>query len=369
MKHCIYTSLTAARLIIHLFFHDVQESLSLQKNSLISFTELAFSLPASRDLWKAPTVEKWRDIYLSKKPVVRDTPMPRVVDIMQHANILDEYREWVDVELCYSALLHGYWGQIAAYREAVKFYQDVGSMKKNSNHQLWLQSQHAELSRDLAEFSTLIYSSQRDAPVLAIIAELFMMILHVAPDDLQNFAGKNGADEARRTAASLDMGWVRTIEARSAVWHAGQVFYNAHRLPPTSLRGFNAIAVYLATLTLWAYGLLSCSQSHQGQREGDMSMGTDPVLVFVDGEENRDTRAFLQLDRGIPGLMGDPATGFESLSNPGMILSIARKVYRDNFPVTNEPLPPLVESLGNLLRDLGSGPAGRTSRAPSENPA
>lgn len=302
--------------------------------------------------------------------------IPRVADVMQHVKVLDEYQEWVDVELCYSALLYGHWGQITAYREAVKFYQDVATTKRNTSHHLWLKSQHQELYRDLTEFSTVIYISQKEAPTLAIIAELFMMILHVSPDDLQKFAGKFGEEEARRASISLETGWVRNAEARYAVWHAGQVFYNARRLPPTSLRSFNAVALYLATLTMWVYGLLSCPQSSQAQPEGGAdgsraAATAEPVSVLLDGEENRDTRAFLQLDRGNPGIArnSDIKAGAEPLSNPDAILAVARQVFRNNFPVTNEPLPPLVESMGNLLRDLGSGPVGRASRAPSESSA
>jgi hypothetical protein len=56
-----------------------------------------------------------------------------------------------------------------------------------------------------------------------------------------------------------------------------------------------------------------------------------------------------------------------SLGQPGMALTIARNVLRDNFPVKDEPLPPLVEGLHNLLRDLMGGSRARPSRAGSED--
>lgn len=351
------------RLVLHLFFHDAQASVSLQKNPLMSFTELAFCLPAARDVWKAPTAKLWRDAWLRKRSLPPDTQIPRLGEIMHRLHAIDELDGYVDTELCYTAVLHGFWGQISAYREAVKFCHQ-GS---KSTHHHWLHMQQQELYRDIGEFSTIIYATRQPMAHLTIIAELFMMILHVSLDDLTRFAGKLGVEEARRAAPALEQGWVTSAEARYAVWHAGQVIANARRLAPTSLRRFNAVAVYFAGLTLWTYGLLS-SWPHQQPtttNQPDQYNNQDhQPFVHLDGEETRDTRAFLQLGGGIPALthMG----GVESLARPGMILTVTRKVFRDNFPVRDEALPPLVESLQNLLRDLGSGPAGRPSRAASE---
>ncbi|KAH8907791.1 hypothetical protein BR93DRAFT_895384 [Coniochaeta sp. PMI_546] len=365
------------RLALHIFIHDVQASVSLQKNPLMSFTELAFSLPAARDMWKAPSANVWREIWLRKTPLDPSTNVPRVADLMHRLRAADELGEYVDMELCYTAVLYGFWGQISAYREAVKFYQDRKEHGRESSHRLWLKTQHQELYRDVVEFAALLYSSRSNVAHLTIIAELFMMILHVSLDDLQRFAGKLGEEEARRASSILEEGWVDSAEARYAVWHAGQVLSSARRLAPTSLRRFNAMAVYLAGLTLWTYGLLSTAANpglnrntggNMDKNNQDEGQPNPTSFVLVDGEETRETRAFLQLNRGTPALShnGDPSDA-EPLSNPSNILMIARNVFRDNFPVRNEPLPPLVESLENLLRDLGSGPAGRPSRAVSED--
>ncbi|TQN68654.1 Nicotinate catabolism cluster-specific transcription factor [Colletotrichum shisoi] len=360
------------RLVLHMFFHDIQSSIGFCKNPLMSYTELNFGLPASRDLWRARSAEQWRNLYLAKTNAAPDSPIPRVSEIMHCTEILDDFGQLVDTELCYMALLHGYWGQISAYREATKFYADGISSKRNTTHCLWLKTQYQELYRDLNDFSTMILTSKRPTAQLAVMSEVLMMLLHVSPDVLQTFAGKAGEDEARRTFGRLEESWVTTSEARYAIWHAGQIFHHARQLPPVSLREFNAIAVYFACLTLWAYGLLSCSLSRQSSDQ-EMGHGTgrkpNSEYILMDSEENRETRAFLQLNRGVPGLTlnGDPADGVESLSNPNVVLSVARDILRNNFPVVSEPLPPLVESLKRLLQDLGSGAAGRPSRAVSED--
>jgi len=365
--------------MIHTFFHDVQVSISLQTKNLMSYMEMCFSLPASRDLWKAPTAHAWREIYIRKRPLAHDTQIPRVADIMHCVGILDDFEENIDMELCYIIMLYGYWGQIAAYQESLKFYSNRFASNRNQSHLLWLKSQHQELYRDLCDFSIAVHVSRKGSAQLSMIIELFMMMLHVSSADLQTFAGKHGEEEARRAAYTLEQTWARTSEARYAVWHAGQVFLHARRQPPTCLRGFNAMAVYLASLTMWVYGLLSGQQQQPGYGAQGETVDANsnripaPGLVLLDGEETRETRAFLQLERGVPGLTlrGDPgAGGVEALAtNPGAVLGIARGVFRENFPIRSEPLPPLVESLENLLRDLGSGPAGRLSRNTSEAPS
>ncbi|KAL2276296.1 hypothetical protein FJTKL_00987 [Diaporthe vaccinii] len=370
------------RLILHLFSHDVQTSISLQRNPLISFSELAFTLPASRDLWCAPTAEAWRQVHHSKTTMPR--PLPRVSEVLHCVDVLDELEEFIDIDLCYSAVLHGYWGQVWAYRESVRFFSTAS---KGGTNRLWLKSQHQELYQDLSGFSSIIHTSntpRNHSTLLAIVVELFLMIMHVSPDEIQRFAGKSGEEESRRAGTSLEENWANTSDARHAIWHAGQVFANAKRLPPASLRGFNAIAVYLASMTLWTYGLF-CSPAVQGGDEADSSYlqsgegqqantgirrassvsGSGPTkYVLLDEEETRDTKAFLQFDRGVPALKTSQGA-VEPLSDPSKVLSIARSLFRDNYPVRTEPLPPLVESLGNLLRDLGSGLAGMPSRVAS----
>ncbi|KAK6818846.1 hypothetical protein PG987_016299 [Apiospora arundinis] len=275
--------------------------------------------------------------------------------------------------------------------EAVRFYghgtaaasrlNSSMHSSRNATHRLWLNSQYHELYRDISEFSTLVSSlpaaaasasssssgsrkrrADRDretatstATQLSILVELFMMILHVNPDDLQRFAGKYGEDEARHAAATLEDPWAGSRDARHAQHqqHQEGVAAAAH-----AARAGSAAASTAAVI---------------------MPPPPSTRYVLLDGDESRETRAFLQLDKGVPGLSTGSASGSglsaadgigggsgaESLSNPGMVLDIARNVFRENYPMRSEPLPPLVESLGNLLRDLGTGLAGRPSRVPS----
>lgn len=289
--------------------------------------------------------------------------IPSVSETRHNNGALDCLDDLVDIELTYMTVLHGYWGQVAAYRDAVKFYSTSSGGNHHPSQQattipLWLQMQRQELYRELYDFSASKLASRKFAAQLLLLAELFMMILHVSPDELQKFAGKNGEEEARRACRSLEEVWCAGPEARYAAWHAGQVLRQARRLPPTSTRGFNVIAVYFAGLTLWAYALCSTAALKAKQSEMD-KQGCSRGFVLLDGDQTLAVRAFLQLDQGLPALQhcSDSGTEMEPLTNPSMVLGVACSVLRNNFPVSDEPLPPLVQSLELLLHELGSDPA------------
>jgi hypothetical protein len=229
---------------------------------------------------------------------------------------------------------------------------------------LCLLTTHTELYRDIASFSAALPSPTHRT---ILISHLFMMILHASPEDLQRFAGKFGEDEARKASTEFQA-WVETPEARVSVWHAGQVLRVADNLMPAQLRGFNAIAVYYATITLWVFGLTSSS----GTKTGLLGVGKKPeggevVLNDVDTGAVRDFRSG---GDGLPGLrlVAEGRDEFVPLTATDRILGMAREIYRSNFPVRDEGLPPLVENLGNLLRDLSELPGSRVSRAATEAP-
>lgn len=361
------------RLAIHLFLHDTQSSVGLQKNPLMSFTELTFSLPASRELWSASSAQEWKNTYLSR--AAPTTQIPRMTDILHDPSLLESTNMHIDISLSSLALLHGFWGQIHAYSEGLKFYPPAAA-NTNSTHRLWLSTQHRELYRDLKELTLRLTSSTSQPTQLLLTAELFAMMLHVIPDELQRFAGKSGEEEARRASLALQL-WSQSSDSRHAVWHAGQVFRAARMLPPAELRGFYAIAVYFASLTLWVYGLMSNSSSPtptNGRTIPSSTSNTNTPTpgsksrenVILNDPESRSTRAFLSLSQGQPGLTNSQGE-FGGLGVSGFVLNTAREIYRGNFPVMDEPLPTLVQNLGSLMTELGnvSGTGGMVTRAAS----
>ncbi|KAF4989523.1 hypothetical protein FGRMN_9059 [Fusarium graminum] len=337
------------RLAIRAFLHDVQSSILMWKGPTLAYNELNFAPPVSHDLWKASNLQTWLELQLAKGPSQPGSVL-RLSYMRDCGSLITEPETLIDIELCCKAALHGMWGQIWTYRDAVTPRYNASSNGPVSEVPLWAQTLYQELYSNLRKISNQIQEAQTPSPEILLLLELFMMILHVPLDDVQRLAGRKGEEESRRAAQSLENTWLPGPESRYGVWHAGQVLHYAEECRPTTLRGFNAMVVYLASLTLWAYGLIS-------QRQATGHPGPSSDLVSLNGLETRELTIFLELGQGTPSLAAPEGLRLqlEPLENHGAVLSLARLIYRQNYPVTNEAMPPLVESLCRHLVDLQTG--------------
>lgn len=212
------------------------------------------------------------------------------------------------------------------------------------------------------------------------------MLLYVDLDDVQRFAGKHGEGEARRAYALLEP-WYIEERSRNAAFHAGQVLRAGISVPKYGLRGFEAIALYQATLVLWVYGVLKCTVvpprstrtklianvANSTGSDGATSNGSseDDRRVFLDGPINADVKRFIELGRGAPGLRlrkeasteADEISQHEQfcdLRKSQMVMAVGVSVLESNVASVggnnDKTLPPLPHRLRDLMRELGALP-------------
>jgi hypothetical protein len=317
---------------------------------------------------------EWKNKYLERNPL-ESAMNPKLIDLLYDTSLLDILQDYIDQDLCCTAIMYSFWGQVWSFQESSKFYMTGGSQGTNSQG-LWLTMQQSELSRDVENLITQLSKIQRQPFEIQLIQHLFLMALHVSFDELQKFAGKGGEEEASRAHAFLQS-WVDTPNARKAAWYSGQLLRAARQFPPAELRGFFSIAVYLGSLTLWVYAHLSThlSAPENSSRAPETSQTSRRDRrnsdVALDGPETRETRVFVSAGQGRPGLTSssgllETEEEFASLDDPNVAFKVARQIYRHNFPILEEPLPPLVENLETLMKDLSGRPESRFSRAVSE---
>ena len=343
-----------SRLVLHLFAHDVFASAGLQKPPLMSFTELKFGLPCTEELWKARSASRWREVYLS---TMTTHQIPDFMDVLFDPKLLTMHERQVNVHLSALTILHGFWVQIWNNLETKKYY-----VPARTTHRLCLLTSQTELYRDLVSFGAQLPSYTQNSAEATLMCELYMMILHAPPEDLQRFAGRFGEDEADDATEEFK-GWIGTQDSRNAVWHAGQVFKAAALLGPMQLRGFNSIALYYATLTLWVFGLMS-SEVNQSAQQSTMIN----EQIALNEVETVYSASFRDRNHGVPGLAvtKDGLRQFVPLHEANYVLQFARELYTSNFPISREPLPPLASGLRDLLKDLSSSLLTRqTTRAPT----
>ncbi|KAK6602070.1 C6 transcription factor [Botrytis cinerea] len=354
---------------------------SPSETPLMNFTELSFSVPASRELFLAESATDWKSKYMKKlhSPVV---PPPRLIDFMHNFCGLENMDESWDIDLCCEAALNGFWGQIWAVGESTRFHGI--DENRDSVHRLWITTQQRELYREVESFRERALLRTNSPIGFEFTAELFLLALCVSPDELQRFAGKSGQEAASLSLKSLER-WYTTERARRAIWHAGQIFNCASFMAPAQLRDFHAVALYFASLTMWAYGHLSNSLTRESNNEINKTRDYSQPEINLMGPDSRETRTFISTGQGAAILIRVPRNALDinnttgtsenddftlnnekiQLSNPNLVLKTARDLFRSNFPILEEPLPPLVENCSNLMRDLSDVPESRFSRCVS----
>ncbi|KAH7133691.1 c6 zinc finger domain-containing protein [Dactylonectria macrodidyma] len=333
------------RLVFHAFIVDAQTSMAMFTNPVISFAELATPLPEARELWLAEDAEQWKTLYLSR---------PRTQD--RNLNLVDflrgpiELPEDCDVHLLQLVILHGIWGMIWQHSQL------LSTLRRPGYSDPGLTLRHQELIKMLHHFRLNISECRDPTPEeTTLTLELLHMHLHMSFEDIEYFAGKGDLEDARRVLPTLQE-WVDGPESRQAIWHAGQVIRAARKFRVKHIRGFFAIAVYHASLALWAYSIMSVANAPPTE----VLQNTFPNAVCLDGPDTSTVQRFITLGKGIPSLTYPQITDTTSttlvpLSNQEAVISAILEILEGNFPcgLQVEAAPPLVENLKQLLQDLG----------------
>jgi hypothetical protein len=320
-------------------------------NQAMSYAELTLPLPEPKELWLARSATEWKAEYLQRH-VGQDRTIPCIGDLFHDIHMLPGSTQRLDTQFSVSVYLHGYWALILEYRKLSAVHLSrpyTSSMGGNQN--LLLSSRHQELVKELQAFQLMVQEWPDMTSQEHMLLNLLIMNLHVSLDDLQLFAGKEGEEQARRIYPVLQQ-WATNSEARAAVWHAGQVLGYAKSFPPGHLKDFHAVIVHQATLVLWAYGVVTKAN----RRHPPLPSQYRTENVYLDGSETVSTPRFIGFGQGRPAIRGPmvkDAMSEAGLEDTQACMGIAQEVLRSNFKDGAESLPPMVENLWTLMKQLG----------------
>lgn len=343
----------------------------------MSVVEMAFALPAARDLWDACDAEEWKARYLAKR--TKNSSFT-VIDGMYNTSHLASELDNIDMGLGSLAILYGFWCPVWAYNDAraTTYLSNTAGVGSSASH--WAGARRQELYQTIQTTSLKLRSLNSICPEGQLVSEFLMMSLHAAFEDMQRFAGRYGVDEFKQVLPRLQE-WAQSDDQYAAAWHAGQVLRVARSFAPTHLRGFPAVAVYQACLTLFVFTVFSkLSLGHapdnpvsnrttevmtgygtrhtplvaQGQSAQATTYTTDGCNtspeILLDGDETMDVRTYLRTGHGRPRLMVSGQA--RDLENPVVIGTVMAETFRSNYPSKSDPLPPLLDSLANLMGDI-----------------
>jgi transcription factor-like protein len=340
------------RLAFKLVQHDTNSSMGLVVNPLVSYAEVQLPLPASSQLWSAPTAHHWKETYLARAGFQRLT----LIDYLDDPEVISSPTVEVDPSLARQIFLSCAWS-LAWEHIQMSSFQRARPRRWNS---LVMTTRREELTKLLTHFRISMDSPSSAADTeLLIRLELILLHLHTPFDDLQTFAGMDGPAQARAVVPAV-IEWARGETARRAVWHAGQIVRATRMLPVGAIRGFTAIMVYHASVAFWVFALAAEKPDARRQWGGNGSGGSGTGQdVWLDEPDSLALQRFIQLGGGRPCIHGGGMAGEEAvhLSRPDQVMEAVLATLRANFD--GGPRPLLVEKLIQLMAGLQ-----RSSRTP-----
>ena len=232
------------------------------------------------------------------------------------------------------------WGMVWEFRQM----SSLGARSPAKGHNsLILSSRYQELTKQIEDFHI---STPPLTKTAKITMEVMLVHLNAPLDDIQLFAGIEGQEEARSAYPSLS-DWTKTLPARQALWHAGQILRTAEALPKGLLCNFNAIAVYHAGLILWGYGVVKRSIADKPAPSEALQ-----AAVALNGDDTLSARRFVTMNRGLPSIRTTKLKETIPLSNVGAVMDGLVQLLLAPYESVEGSCPPLVGNLVQLLEGL-----------------
>ncbi|KAK4243132.1 hypothetical protein C7999DRAFT_18474 [Corynascus novoguineensis] len=385
---------------------DLNCSMYLMINPIISYAELYLPLPCAPALWTVSSPQQWKSL-LTQYPTLADQPPP-IADYLDDPGAFkaqyfhyqyhqrhrgDLHPVLLDFPIAEEAFLACAWFLAWDLAATADPSFPVTPEAAGNHHHLQHQQQHQQHTA-AASSGPEASAHQQQQQLLQLQhrmrLELVLMHLHTPFEDVQVFAGLEGA-ESSRAAYPAVLEWVATAAAgtgeataaRRAVCHAGQVVRFASAVGRGMLQGPAALMVYQGALVLWVYALLAGNRAGgkavatTGKRKGKAKAGDGdaggggrsgevvvppPDAVWLDGEDDLALQRYTHFGVGTPCLRGSTAAkGGESavptsLCDPEGVLGAVIGLLRDNYE--GLPKPTLVERLLQLMEALQRSSSG-----------
>lgn len=305
------------RVVYRLFAFCTHEASLKSTSSALSFTEICTPIPATKDLWHAPSAAQWRDLYLLRVGNVGASSAKNIItllDCLQRPSIFQEFPSSLDRELAFNAVLYSTMNMIHdaySHRRALEGAMSAEIMLAIGSETPSNQERHILRliygTRSMWDIGAL----KQSAPV-AVLLELTSMRSITPLDKMEMLLHNNDKDASSDSSSALQE-WTGSRAGRKAVWHAGQVIRFIRLVEDSELEDFLAVAVYQAALCLWTYRgfcqevtLQAVNPSHADTMPHSQTLHGSPDLghlsrgVHVDGCESLATQKWINLGGSVP---------------------------------------------------------------------
>lgn len=366
------------RLAHQTFVNDIQTSMTVLVNPLLSCNEMTLPLPAPDSLWEARTAAKWLERYAllpshleapqTLANLTRDSflvlhgggtlPQSAAMPSSPTAVALLLYSLWHSIWHCQSVvswlrseefLLQSYQISITAHLNLVsRVLEQLNPSRARS----------APLPAQAGQENPLLTPQQNFEPYELLFHHL-SLALHAPIHVFTKLAGKEGKAEGGHAFSSLRE-WTQSRDARKSLWHAAQLYRCARDLSPLQVRNSFVVAVYHAGLTFWAFGVIASTSSPRNlhSQPNQSSSLCQPIeeKIVLDTRLPSRLEAFIACNAGLPTLT-DAQNRLQPrisvTSSPGASMRLAIQILTPTTLQHNgNDLPPFTRMVVNLMLDL-----------------
>lgn len=250
-----------------------------------------------------------------------------------------------------SLALYGFWSHVWECRQA---HDLIYNGHDTPSEGLLVESRISGLAGALQNISLYNVEIQGEDPELAIISAFLSLALYTPLPALQKFLGRHGDQDAQETAPLIH-DWVMSRNSRYAIYFAARVLHAGNRLTTPCLHGFNAYAVYSATLVLFCYGVI-VGKGTARVLNGSSKEGKQPnpsALVWLG--EDRDAaqfQIFLASGYGAPALHGVEGSLVAFVHSPRSAMAFATDIFTNKGGQALQMMPGFMESLVRIQQFL-----------------
>lgn len=344
------------RLVCHIQIHCSQAAIITFVRPPLSCAELSLPLPQSRRLWSAPSAEKWKEIFVSLPPSNPQSQAHSPVLLLGEISELGSLPSIYDSELAHFVVVHSLLSLVLEYKQTQSIFA-VDSHVSRKENLLAEDAGYNRFSR-IAQDLRISYESSPSPRVLdwSFLLELTLMHLNAPCDQIELLLGKEGEQNMHASYQNLSQ-WVSTVQARRAVWHAGQMLRLLRLRPLDQLNDFDAFGAYHASLCLLAYGMLS--DTIPGIQADRSTCIFDADDIFLDSAESLKSQRWITLNRGIPMISGIGSRGEGgrseriTLTSSRALLQSTTQLIRIKFAAKGQKISHFVYNICQLLHILG----------------
>lgn len=339
-----------SRLVLRALVGDIRNSITVIRPPSFSLTEIAISLPASKELWQAQGEFEWRNLC-QQRPITRNLTFQ---DISADIGMLGCQGSVYDVQLCTLAVLYAQWVRIWSLSDARAFHLRNKTTPKRTHCLLSLDAQQKDMYETLKQIREQLVDLDTFSAEAQIILEFLMMSIHVSLREIQCLSGRFGPEEANNSLRTME-DWFGNDSRNHAVWHAGQVLRASQSAPSSKLHVSHSILIYHACLTLWVAALsesspvvsLSAASTVNRSMNPSSSMADSAPLIILNGKETTEVKRYLQTGQGTLALKVAGEVGL--ISNCSVIPDTMSHIFGKDDTTA---VPPLIEKLIALMGDL-----------------